>query len=161
VAGARAAFRGLTVDTSSISFTYSEGLTRNKSAEEAIAEITGRSSVVYNDLRGQCSYALGTGDNQFEAVLSADQEFTRSESSQEELSSIYGQNTLEEKVSGVGRAAKIATAKPVPGRKFQPELLVRYPNMVVQVGLADFRGTDEQRIRYLRNIARQLPARLR
>lgn len=160
LADTKAAFRGLTIDTANITFTYGEGLTRNKLAEESIAEAGGGTRVVYNDLSGQCGYAVGTGDSQFEVVISTEQEFNRGAEAQEELSSRYRQNTLDEKISGVGQAAKIATPKTVLTSNVSAELLIRYPHVLVQVGLADFKGTNSQRLGYLRKIARQLPARL-
>lgn len=159
--GVKAAFRGLTVDTANISFTYGEGLTRNKAAERAFAEAGGGTRVIYNILNGQCGYAVGTGDSQFEVILSTAQEFDGSLASQQELASPFRQASLDEKISGVGNAAKIATAKSALSSQLYPELLIRYPHMLVQVGLADFKGTKSQRMGYLRRIAQQLPARLR
>lgn len=160
VAGVKAAFRGLTVDTASISFTYGEGLTRNKVAEEAIAEAGGGTRVVYNDLDGQCGYSVGTGGSQFQVILSTDQAFDRSVAAQDELSDFYRQNTFDEKIRAVGRTAKIATLKSVLTGKVYPELFIRYSHMLVRVSLSDFKGTKAQRMGYLRKIASQLPARL-
>jgi hypothetical protein len=160
LADTRAVFRGLTVDTANITFTYGEGLTRNKIAEKAIAEEGGGTRVVYNDLDGQCGYLIGTGDNQFKVVVSTDEAFDRSAAAQEGLSSLYRQNTLDEKISGIGQAAKIATPKSGFTSDASAGLLIRYPHMLVQVGLADFKGTQAERLGYLRKIAQQLPARL-
>jgi hypothetical protein len=161
-AGAKAAFRGLTVDTATISFTYAEGLTRNKTAEEAIAEVGGGIRVVYNNLDGHCSYAVnGASGSQFYVTLSTDQAFDRSAAAREELSGSYRRNIVDEKISGVGQAAKIATLKSDFGQNFYPELWIRYPHMLVRVALSDFKGTKAQRMEYLGKIAKQLPARSR
>lgn len=159
--GVRAAFRGLTVDTASISFTYGEGLTRNKLAEEAIAEEGGGARVVYNDLNGHCGYSVtGVGGSPFHVILSTDQAFDRSAATREELSYFYRHNTTDDKIRGAGQAAKIATLKSEFNEKFYPELWIRYPHILVRVALSDFKGTKAQRMGYLRKIAKQLPARL-
>ena len=60
----------------------------------------------------------------------------------------------------LGEAAKIATDRPAFGIKHEPELLIGYPHLLVQVSLADFKGSKAQRIGYLRKVAEQMPARL-
>jgi hypothetical protein len=159
-AGVTAAFRGQTVDLANIEFGYAEGLTHNTAAEEAIVEAGGGTRVIYNIVDGDCGYTIGTGNSQFEVKLSAGQIFDSTPASQDTLFSPFRLTTRGEKISGVGRAAKIAALKHGIIGHSDPELLIRYPLLLVRVGLVGFTGSKAQRTEYLEKIAHQLPARL-
>jgi hypothetical protein len=151
--GVKAAFSDLAVDTTSIAFTYAEGATRNKLAEETSG------SKVYDTLDGGCSYPVtGADGRKFTVELSTEQVFDNIALSS--LIRSYRMDTTDEKIDGVGQAAKIGTFKADNNEKYDPALLIGYPYTLVTVQLGEFKGTDAQRKEYLKKIARQMPARL-
>jgi hypothetical protein len=153
--GVKAAFSGLAVDTTSIAFTYAEGVTRFNTG-------SGR---LYSMLRGSCTYQVtGADGRKFTVVLQTGQAFDNISLSS--LVSNYRSDTTDEKINGVGQAAKIGTFKPSDDIKsgakvkYYPELLIGYPYTLTTVGLNGFTGTGAQRMEYLKRIARQMPAKL-
>jgi len=147
--GVKAAFSGLAVDTTSIAFTYAEGATRFDAG----------GSKMYNTLNGSCSYPVtGAGGRKFIVALSTEQVFDNISLSS--LIRSYRRDATNEKINGVGQAAKIGTFIPDSNKKYDPELLIGYPYTLVTVQLREFKGTDAQRMEYLKMIAKQMPARL-
>jgi hypothetical protein len=149
-AGVMAAFNGLTVDTTSIAFTYADGVMRFKVA-------TG--GTFYSTLDGICSYTVISADGRkFTVELMTEQAFDNA--SLASLVRAYRRNSTDEKINGVGQAAKIGTFKADNNVKYDPALLVGYPYTLATVRLREFKGTDAQRMEYLKKIAKQMPARL-
>lgn len=153
--GVKTAFSDLAVDTTSIRFTYAEGATRDKGVEE----IGGGKS--YNELDGSCAYPVtGADGREFTADLSTEQVFDNISLSSLIRSYRRGYIT-DEKINGVGQAAKIGTFKADNNQDlYDPTLLIGYPYTLAEVQLRGFKGTDAQRMDYLKKIAKQMPARL-